>query len=394
VVRIPGGIYAVALPSGEWACPILGQHILTHRGQIPFPGFGILECRIWQGHEFRIVGKAQGQDGEPHLGTWLRTDAGWSHISPSAHGTYPAIFLPSGEVVTANASHGVNGFRYVREDGRLITGDEVYNPQRWRDAGHTPPVEHLSEFTYLGGVFFGQADDPTGCHVLIDGERRLLLEGDTRFINVEYDPARDIWGVGITRLREADAHVFWLSRADLSTLPRITSIDVTPTPPPVTPPPPEPTMPDSLLPTVEAVRAKYPSPSPDDLGVMLNEIAWTHRADGWGLNSKPSGNSTAQPGTGIRIAVDILHHKPTDTLWDCFADAGGETRPVWGEAHPHGDPVRVWVAPVAPDGVPAPPEPPPLPVPIPGPILPNPGTDTLALILAELQKLNAHLGVR
>jgi hypothetical protein len=151
-------------------------------------------------------------------------------------------------------------------------------------------------------------------------------------------------------------------------------------------------MPDSLLPTVEAVRAKYPSPSLDELGVMLNEIAWTHRADGWGLNSKPSGNSTAQPGTGIRIAVDILHHKPTDTLWDCFADAGGETRPVWGEAHPHGDPVRVWVAPVAPDGVPAPPEPPP--VPIPGTPVPIPGTDTLDLILAELRKLTAHLGVR
>lgn len=157
-----------------------------------------------------------------------------------------------------------------------------------------------------------------------------------------------------------------LSPEQLAACPPITPIDVTPPPVDPVPPTPEPSMPDSLLSTVEAVRAKYPTPpSPDQLGLMLNEIAWTHRAEGWGLNLKPAGNSCPQPRTGVRIAVDILHHQPTDTIWDCFRDAGGTTEPTWHEAEPHGDPARVWVAPVAPDGVPAP-EPPPLPPPVPG----------------------------
>lgn len=144
--------------------------------------------------------------------------------------------------------------------------------------------------------------------------------------------------------------------------------------------------PESLLPTVQAVRAKYPTPPANtDLGKMLNEIAWTHRAEGWGVNLKPSGNSTMQPGTGIRIAVDILHHKPTDTIWDCFRDAGGETIPTWGEAEPHGDPNRIWVAPVRPDGVEPDPDPDPE---------PEPEPDVLVAILGELRKLNQHLGVK
>jgi hypothetical protein len=385
-MRMAGGMYPVALPSGEWAYLMPGSHLDTSVGRITLPGFDILELDITNVPEFQIAGKAQVGANDPRRGTWEWSGSkGWVHISLSAHGTYPAVFTNDGLVALADpVQNGSQGWRYVDEHGRLVTGDDTLNPSR--RVGQELGLTELWEFSHFAGVTIGQGITPNGCHVLIDNTRRLIEPGDCRFIRVKYAAGK--WAVSITKLAEREAVIEWLDRSALSTRPRITSIDVTPTPPPVTPPEPPPVeppkMPDSLLPTVEAVRAKHTEITPEILGAMLNEIAWTHREDGWGLNSKPSGNSCPQPRTGIRVAVDILHHKPSDTIWDCFGDAGGETRPSWGEAHPHGDPNRVWVAPVAPDGVIPPPEPPPLPPPIPGIPVPNPGTD-----LEVLKRLDA-----
>jgi hypothetical protein len=157
--------------------------------------------------------------------------------------------------------------------------------------------------------------------------------------------------------------------------------------------------PASLLPTVQAVRLKYPNPTQADLGAMLNEIAWIHRADGWGLSRKPSGNHTTQPRTGERIAVDIQHHKYTGTIWDVFADAGGTTTPMWGEANPHNDPARIWIAPVEPlstgaDGDPGDENDTPTP-PFTGIDKLRPGIDKLRddvdMLIATVEKLRADL---
>ena len=60
-----------------------------------------------------------------------------------------------------------------------------------------------------------------------------------------------------------------------------------------------------LLPTVRRVRAKYgPLVSADECTAMCNEVAWIHRADGFGLLSKNYGNSGKQPRTGIESSVD------------------------------------------------------------------------------------------
>lgn len=115
----------------------------------------------------------------------------------------------------------------------------------------------------------------------------------------------------------------------------------------------------SLLPDVRAERAKYGArPTEADLCTMLNAIAAKHAADGWGLSRKDGGNGCFSQPHGFRIALDILHHKPTDTLYDVFGSAGEASTPQWSIAEHHHDPSRPWVAPV---GVSQPPPPPPPP---------------------------------
>lgn len=132
-------------------------------------------------------------------------------------------------------------------------------------------------------------------------------------------------------------------------------LEAPPEPEPEPEPEPDPMPePESLLPTVERIYAKYEAAGHlAERGAMLNEIAWEHREDGWGLSAKPSGANAEQPHTGIKIAHDALHHDATGeaqedgtkgTLFDVLSDSG----PIWAHAHPHNQPSRVWVAPVEP----------------------------------------------
>lgn len=110
-------------------------------------------------------------------------------------------------------------------------------------------------------------------------------------------------------------------------------------------------MPDSLKPDLENERAKYPATlTHDQPAKILNAVAWKNRADGWGLSAKPHGNRVPAP-QGIDVAYDILHHKPSNKLFDCLTgDLQGVV--VWGETSYHNDPTgRPWVAPVEPDGI-------------------------------------------
>jgi hypothetical protein len=100
-------------------------------------------------------------------------------------------------------------------------------------------------------------------------------------------------------------------------------------------------VPGSVAETVKKIWDKYGG---WDRGTMLNEIAWIHRGEGWGLSRKTSGAHVTQPHTGERIAHDILHHLHTNTLWDVFTDRG----PTWNQAAPHNNPERIWLPPVEP----------------------------------------------
>jgi hypothetical protein len=130
--------------------------------------------------------------------------------------------------------------------------------------------------------------------------------------------------------------------------------------------------PASLLDTVRAVRARVDGqPTNPQLAAMLNEIAWLHRAEGWGLSKKPGGhNCPTPPPAAVLIACDILHHKPTNLLYDVFGSVEAGATPQWGSVGPPLTPDREWLAPIAPSGTE--PEPP-------------PPTDDLKLVVAVLQ---------
>jgi hypothetical protein len=147
-----------------------------------------------------------------------------------------------------------------------------------------------------------------------------------------------------------------------------------PKPVPVPQPKPEPVpmqgLTDAQFATLQRVRAKYGATvTPAEIGAILNETAWVHRAEGLGLQAKNGGTVAFQPRTnrmvwnGIRIGSigqDVLGGASI-----------GLATPTRGEVGP-ADPAS-FVAPVEPLGtVPAPP-----PVPVPVPVPPTPNLPTL-----------------
>lgn len=80
-------------------------------------------------------------------------------------------------------------------------------------------------------------------------------------------------------------------------------------------------LPNHVFETVKRVAAKYPGRrSHDDYALALNEIAWVHRLEGFGLSEKTSGTRVHHPILGD-IAEDILQ-LPDGTHWDVFSSAG------------------------------------------------------------------------
>src|SRR5262245_25269367 len=80
----------------------------------------------------------------------------------------------------------------------------------------------------------------------------------------------------------------------------------------------------NLLADLQAERAKYPDgPIPAaTIATSLNAVAWAHRAEGWGMLQKGSGNSC--PIVGTFVSCDILIHKPSVTHWDVLNNAEGD----------------------------------------------------------------------
>lgn len=115
------------------------------------------------------------------------------------------------------------------------------------------------------------------------------------------------------------------------------------------------------LQTLQALREGYPTPmSNDQLGQLLNAVAWAHRDEGLGMFGKPTGANCRQPRTGTRISRDYLVYQD-GRGYDVFVDAEGKATPVWGREHAMD--VRRWVAPVdvtveLPPSLPEPPRPP------------------------------------
>jgi hypothetical protein len=141
----------------------------------------------------------------------------------------------------------------------------------------------------------------------------------------------------------------------------------------------------SVLDDLRAERAKYGATMTDDqCAELINAVAWKNRADGWGVNSKRSGKHGRRY-DGELIAHDILHHKPTDHIYDVLIAAGERSEPTFGDLGPNPNAGRPWVAPIAPQGT-GPVDPPPP---------PPPGPDygaRLTAIEQALARIEARLG--
>jgi hypothetical protein len=118
----------------------------------------------------------------------------------------------------------------------------------------------------------------------------------------------------------------------------------------------------SLLPTLQRVRAQYPTPmTGPQKGEMLNRVAWEHRAEGWGLLRKTGGTRCPAP-QGVEIACDILVYSPTAWHFDVLIDQEGAATPTWldkGPCNPavSGCDMAGFVLPVAPPAPVVPPSP-------------------------------------
>lgn len=129
---------------------------------------------------------------------------------------------------------------------------------------------------------------------------------------------------------------------DVATEPRVRLVPPSPPPPG---PPETPPMPETHLDTVIRERAKYGTPlGLENAWRVSNAVAWTHRAEGWGLHRKGGTN-------WLGYAVDIVA-KTDGTMIDILGDSEGEGRPAWNPTSGVVD----WAPPLG--GNEPPPEPP------------------------------------
>jgi hypothetical protein len=223
------------------------------------------------------------------------------------------IYDAAGELIVEREASwpgpGSQGWRYVDQAGELVPAWVTY----------ASPTKRLWEFTTHGDVVVGQGEG--GVHALV-ADRRVRLDylvtdntGQPAFGQAPQTLAVNFWRWSdncaisfyvVHSATEFTGVAIWLTRQEFDALPTF-EIGTAPSEPlPVPIPDPEPTVPDSLLPTVEQIWLKYGG---QNRGAMLNEIAWTHRADGWGLSRKEGGHFVESP-VG-KIASDILQAKET-----------------------------------------------------------------------------------
>lgn len=122
-----------------------------------------------------------------------------------------------------------------------------------------------------------------------------------------------------------------------------------------------------LLADLVAARALYPATmTRESTAALLNRVAYDHRAEGWGLLRKGSGNSC--PIAGTFVSCDILVHAPSVMHYDVLMDAVTTNKPQWNSAGPcvlsdsSGCEMGHFLAPVPYDGavvISPPPSPPP-----------------------------------
>ena len=402
MTRFPGALAAVALPSGEWAVAFPGSHIQTHAGRIDRPvgvagAFDISYLDITTVGGFKIAGQAQCEPHSPNRGTWVWENGQWTQLSTEAPGTYPVMFDRNGHLHIATPErNGSQGWRYVSDDGDLVSGDDTLNAQR--RVGLALGLSDIWEYTHLGGVCIGQGE--TGCDVIVDGARRRLEDGDTHFIRVRH--AAGTWAVGITKLAQGEACVGWFTRGQLAGLPTVTLAPAPAPQPehpvsPVVPPAPEPapmpeTFPHSAL--LQQFAAKFPLPQTPGGGEehenkcrawclkLAEQVRFTTRDATWGVKR------AAGPQSKDTIAKDLGNGKLI--VFDLMSGAGTGAPTL--NVQPHGEEVngQIFIPVNAVDHLRVP-EPHPHPEPHPAVLTDR---ELLLKLMAKIDRLSAHFGIQ
>ena len=102
-----------------------------------------------------------------------------------------------------------------------------------------------------------------------------------------------------------------------------TNPTASPTPSPST------SSPTSLLSDLKAERDKYGNTlTEDEVGKLLNAVAWKNRGAGWVLLGKSSGANCPSP-SGPKISCDFLYHKPSRSGFDVLIDSDSKATPTW-----------------------------------------------------------------
>ncbi|MET0742964.1 MAG: hypothetical protein ABWY78_06295 [Microvirga sp.] len=349
-IIFPGGWYTDARVNGRMCVSVInGLHLRTCAGAVvPLtPASDPLFIRLARDGRFAGMGWGDGILYEWNGVQWISQGM--------AFGNRPLIYDRQEQLVIVRGPGtftGSIGWRFVADNGQLIATWETYDPGTPMSIAHG--VTDLWEWTEKGDLRCGQGQQGLLCDVR--GKRVQVEPGDAQFVNV--DREGDMVALSTAKLAERMGVVIFATMDELYAM----SAPPNPEPPEPEPPkpePPEPPEPQIILPanvyaTLVATRPKYPTPLLDGGARLLNEVAWIHRADGWGLQAKSGGTTCPQPQTNQTMACDILR-RGTDG-WDVLTDAEGVATParsVSGSAD-----TATFRAPVDPGTNPIPPEPP------------------------------------
>lgn len=211
--------YGEALPDGSFA--VISEGIIkTHYGSIPITPVGDpLFLRLAPDGK-RCAGQ-EPRDGFD--GAWEWDGNKWAVVDPVACGTSPVIYDRTGQLVVSHCGPvGVQGYRFVDQNGRLWTGDETY----------ASPAYRLFEWTRQGNIVVGQGPDGNAIALNLETGLRVILErGDnTRWIR--FNRAGDQLAITIVHQSELRTVMLWLTVAELVNFPKDEDTIVEPEKPP------------------------------------------------------------------------------------------------------------------------------------------------------------------
>jgi hypothetical protein len=309
----PGAWYGAGLPNRDYCVVYVPSYRLEYNGQgVPLPQDDALDKLDITVGKFGGMGRA---DGPPRVWEWN----GHNWVSTEVP-TGRFAYAPNGSIQDKAPA----GIGFVKEDGTVVDRLHTYLPN-----------QGVSNWIEWRGMIIGQAhDDSIGGAVIRDGavlrrldtgnvnEFRLHTSGDQFCLMYRKSDVGVVRHLGV----EADFH-------------RLQEITQVVNPPKKEDPPKVSEHPNYLL-TVQAIRAKYPTPLAGTHAAFLAELALA--IPGAGLLRKDGGTRITMP-DGTTVAQDIIMFKEDSRIYDVLGDGENKATPTWGEANGSpADPARFY----------------------------------------------------